>query len=237
MVFLMGNYTAKWGISFNPFLVAQAGHPFNITTDTDLTGDNFFNDRPSMAASSSSCTGSSQYVQTSFGCLDTVPQSGETLLPANLGNSSASVAVNLRISRSWGLGPEVAPPPGRGGAQRGGPGGGFGGGGFGGPGGGGGRGGGGGGFGGGGGMRGGMSGTGRKYSLTFSVQALNLFNDIDYGTPTGSVVPTLLSGTGSSAVYGPGSRFNKSTSLAGGLFASPTGSAARRIFLQAAFSF
>ena len=103
--------------------------------------------------------------------------------------------------------------------------------------GGGGRGGGGGGFGGGGGMRGGMSNTGRKYSLTFSAQALNLFNDIDYGTPSGSVVPTLVSGSGASAIYGPGSRFNKSTSLAGGMFASPSGSAARRIFIQAAFSF
>jgi hypothetical protein len=238
MVFLMGNYSGKWGITYNPFLVAQAGRPFNITTDTDLTGDNFFNDRPGLAASSS-CTGSSQFVQTSFGCLDTVPQAGETLLPINLGNSPAAVSVNLRVSRSFGLGPKIAAPAGRGGGP-GGPGGpgGFGGAGMGGPpgGGGGGMRGGGGGFGGGG-MRGGMSNTGHKYSLTFSAQALNLFNDIDYGTPSGSVVPTLISGTGSTAVYGPGSRFEKSTSLAGGMFASPTGSAARRIFIQAAFSF
>jgi hypothetical protein len=64
--------------------------------------------------------------------------------------------------------------------------------------------------------------TGRKYSLNFSVQALNLFNDIDYGTPVGTVIP------GSN-------RFGQSTSLAGGIFSS--GSAARRIFFQAAFSF
>jgi len=51
---------------------------------------------------------------------------------------------------------------------------------------------------------------------------LNLFNDIDYGTPVGTVIP------GSS-------RFGESTSLAGGIFSS--GSAARRIFFQAAFSF
>ncbi|HEX4758318.1 MAG TPA: carboxypeptidase regulatory-like domain-containing protein [Terracidiphilus sp.] len=243
MVFLMGNYTGKWGITYNPFLIAQAGRPFNITTDTDLTGDNFFDDRPAFAASSS-CSGSSRFVQTSFGCLDTIPQPGETLVPTNIGNSPAAVAVNVRISRSWGLGPEVASPGGGGrrgqnGGQGGGPGGpgGFGGiGGMGGPGGGG-HGGGGGFGGGGGGMRGGMSNTGRKYSLTFSAQALNLFNDIDYGTPSGSVVPTLVSGSGATAVYGPGSRFNKSTSLAGGMFASFSGSAARRIFLQAAFSF
>jgi len=82
-----------------------------------------------------------------------------------------------------------------------------------------------------------MSNTGRKYSLTFSAQALNLFNDINYGTPSGSVVPTLISGTGSTAVYGPGSRFDKSTSLASGQFASPSGSASRRIFIMAAFTF
>jgi len=123
-----------------------------------------------------------------------------------------------------------------------GPGGPGGGGGFGGGPGGGGPGGGG-GFGGGGGARGGGGGggrggastasTGHKYSLTFSAQALNLFNDIDYGQPSGNLIPTLIS----PGLYGPGSRFGQSTSLARGLGASPTSSAARRIFFQAAFSF
>lgn len=70
--------------------------------------------------------------------------------------------------------------------------------------------------------------------MTFSAQALNLFNDINYGTPNGSVVPTLIPGT---ATYGPGSRFDKSTSLASGQFASPSGSASRRIFIMMAFQF
>jgi hypothetical protein len=246
MVFLMGNYTAPWNIVFNPFLIAQSGKPFNITTINDLTGDAFFNDRPSSASSSSIA---SDVVQTSFGAFDTVPQAGETLIPINLGNGPAAVAVNLRVSRSIGLGPKLAssagqnnaggpppggPPPGGGpggpgGGGRGGPGGGPPGGGFG-PG----------GFGGGGGGRGGPGGmfgganTGRRYSLTFSVQALNLFNDIDYGQPNGTLIPTFDSTTG---LYGPGSRFDKSTSLARGIFSSPTSSAARRIFFQAAFSF
>jgi hypothetical protein len=69
---------------------------------------------------------------------------------------------------------------------------------------------------------GGSNNTGHKYSLTFSAQALNLFNDIDYGGPIGTVIP------GST-------RFGQSTSLAGGIFSS--GAAARRIFFQAAFSF
>jgi hypothetical protein len=68
-------------------------------------------------------------------------------------------------------------------------------------------------------MFGGTS-TGHKYSLSFSAQALNLFNNINYGTPVGTV--------GSQT-------FGQSTSLAGGPFSN--GTAARRIFVQAVFSF
>ena len=223
MIFMMANYTGPWGISFNPFLIAQAGRPFNITTANDLTGDNFFNDRPALADAAECTSTPSQYVQTSYGCFNTLPTGAYTPIPVNMGNGPAAVALNLRVSRSFGIGPKLAaatgqdggPPPGggpgggRGGPGGGGPGGGFGPGGFG---------------GGGGGPRGGPGGasTGRKYSLNFSAQALNLFNDIDYGTPVGTVIP------GSS-------RFGESTSLAGGIFSS--GSAARRIFFQAAFSF
>jgi hypothetical protein len=71
-------------------------------------------------------------------------------------------------------------------------------------------------------MGGGMSNTGRKYSLTFSAQALNLFNDINRGTPVGSVTAK---------------SFGQSTSLAGGMFASPGSTASRRIYVTAAFSF
>jgi hypothetical protein len=233
MVFMMANYQGPWAIRFNPFLIAQSGKPYNVTVSNDLTGDNFFNDRPGYASASLCSSGSAEYVQTSFGCLDTDPQAGETLLPNNLGNGPAAVALNLRVSRAFGLGPKLAsattspgggPPPGGGGGGRGGPGGGPGGGlGPGGLG------------GGGGGGRGGFGGpsTGRKYSLTFSAQALNLFNDIDYGTPSGTVIPTPL-GNGE---YGPGPLFQQSRSLARGIFSSPTSSAARRIFFQATFSF
>ena len=140
-------------------------------------------------------------VTTSYGVFDTVPQPGETIIPSNMGNGPAAVAVNLRIGRSWGIGPKLAAAGGDSGGF--GPGG-FGGGGRGGPGG-----------------PGGAS-TGHKYSLNFNVQALNLFNDIDYGTPIGTVIP------GST-------RFGQSTSLAGGIFSS--GAAARRIFFQASFQF
>ena len=245
MLFLMGNYAGPWGIRFNPFLIAQSGRPYNITLASDPL-NNLFNQRPGKAAAADCVATSGRYVQTSFGCLDTTPalSTNEALLPMNLGNGPAAVAVNLRISRSIGIGPKLAtantnqdgggppgggPPPGGGGGRGpggpggGGPGGGLGPGGFGG--------GGGGGRGGPGGMFG-STGTGRKYSLNFSVQALNLFNDIDYGTPNGTVVPTLDQ---SSGTWGPGSQFGHSTSLAGQIFS--TGSAARRVFAQMIFSF
>jgi hypothetical protein len=79
---------------------------------------------------------------------------------------------------------------------------------------------------------GGANANAKKYSLNFNVQALNLFNDLDLGTPVGGIQPTFNSSTGQ---YGPGPQFGKSDGLAGSIFS--TSSAARRIFFQAAFQF
>jgi len=67
---------------------------------------------------------------------------------------------------------------------------------------------------------GGQTAVNRRYNLSFSVQALNLFNDINLAPPTGTL------GT---------PNFGKSNALAGQIYSS--GSASRRIFLQAIFSF
>jgi hypothetical protein len=34
MVFLMGNYTGPFNITFNPFLIAQSGRPYNFVPPT-----------------------------------------------------------------------------------------------------------------------------------------------------------------------------------------------------------
>ena len=217
MLFLMGNYIGPFNFTFNPFLLAQSGRPYNFVSQNDLTGDNFLNDRPSIVASSNCTLGSTQYFQTPYGCFNTIPQPGETIISGNMGNGPAAVALNLRITRAFGIGPKLESAggpasgggPGGGGPPLGGGGrGGFGGGGFGG------------GFGGGRGMMDGTANTGHKYSLSFSVQALNLFNDIDRGQPIGTVNSP---------------NFGQSKSLASGIFSS--GSAARRIFIQTSFSF
>jgi hypothetical protein len=242
-LFMMGSYNAPWGLRFNPFMIANSGRPYNITLLNDSLNE-LGNQRPTYAASSALCAAipsaihPSQYVQTELGCLDTAPapNSNETLLPVNLGTGPAGVAVNMRVSRGFGIGPKLAsatpsqsqdnaggPPPG-GGGGRGGPGGGGHG-----PGGGGGHGGGG-GFGMGGG--GGGLNSDRKYTLTFSAQAMNIFNDIVRGQPNGTVIPTLDPIT---KITGPGGQFGQSNSLAFGMYSQ--GSAARRVFVQAVFSF
>jgi hypothetical protein len=213
-VFAMANYTGPWGLRFNPFMMANSGKPFNITLPTDPL-NNFYNQRPHWATSS---TPAANLVSTPWGNMDDSSNASGALIPANVGVGPAGVAFNLRISRGFGFGPETSGPGGPngggewhgdGGGRRGGPpGGGLGPGGL---------------SGGGGHGMGGMFGggpSGRKYSLTFSAQALNLFNNVDYGGPNGTI----------------GSRyFLHSTTLAGGMFSS--GSASRRVFLQATLSF
>ena len=216
-MFLVGNWSAPWGLRFNPFVVAASGRPFNITLGEDQNGDSFFNDRPSYAQS-----GDTDVAVTQYGTFNLNPAAGETPIPINKGDGPALFTFNLRVSKSFGFGPKVAGAPN--------PGGGFG------PGGGGGgRGGGGGGGGlgprglsGGGGGPGGPGGQGgrqgaqlnHRYSLTFNAQALNLFNDINLAPPTGTL--------GSP-------EFGKSNALAGQIYSS--GSASRRIFVQAVFAF
>ena len=106
MLFLMGNYTDRFGITYNPFLIAQSGRPFNFTSPIDLSGDNFFNNRPSLVDSTKCTAGSSQYFQTSYGCFNIIPQPGETIIPGNMGNGPAAMAFNLRVSRTFGVGPK-----------------------------------------------------------------------------------------------------------------------------------
>ncbi|MGA8043902.1 MAG: TonB-dependent receptor [Terracidiphilus sp.] len=236
MVFVMGNYLGPWGIRFNPFIVARSGRPYNFVSSHDLTGDNFLNNRPAYAPSAN-CAGppySLRYAPTFLGCLDTEPVAGETLVPMNLGVGPPSVSINLRVSRTIGIGPKIegnagGPPmfggpgggPRGGGPRGGGPGGGLGPGGL-----------------GGGGRPGGMMGptVSHRYNLTFTAQGLNVFNNVNYGLPTGTIEPTpILDSSGNVTEVTPGGFFNRSTSLAGQIFSS--GPASRRIFLQAVFSF
>jgi hypothetical protein len=229
--FLSGNVLMKWGVSAAPFITMSSGSPFNITTGNQFNGDGIFNARPAFATSSSL---PANVKSTKYGNFDLVPTASETIIPVNYGQGPAQFSANVRISRTWAWGEKSAPngmPQGMGGP--GGPGGGgpppgMGGGGGGRPGGGGGGMGGGGGFGGGmGGMMGGMGGgsAGKKYSLTASVNARNVFNIVNLAAPNGVLTSPF---------------FGQSTSLSGGggPFGGGGGAAGnRRIELQLRLSF
>jgi hypothetical protein len=213
--FIMGgNIQAPYGVSFSPMMVVESGQPFNVVIGNDLNGDNQFNDRPAFATSAST-----DVVHTPYGSFDLSPSANEARIPFNYGNGPSQFAMNLRMSKTFGIGPKVeggaapgmfggsgGPPPGGGGPGGGGPpGGGLG--------------------------PGGLSGRSggpprfdqvvpRRYSLTFAAMARNIFNAVNLAQPVGVLESPI---------------FGKSTALAGGFFSSPA--ANRTIDLQMSFNF
>ena len=205
---LLGSFTAPWQFSFAPFISANSGTPYNITTGRDLTGNNQFNSRPTIAASCSEANA----VSTPYGCLDADPTANpngatEKIVPFGLGTGPANISLNLRVSKVFGFGPET-------GGSRGGGGGGRGemrGGGLGGR-----------------GLSGNQGGPGRidvstarKYNITFIAFASNLLNHENLGIPNGTLISPF---------------FGRSQSLAGGFF-GPATAGNRSIFLETRLTF
>ena len=218
--FVGGSITLPYAISASPFVTIASGGPFNITTGGQYNGDGIFNLRPALATSTSTKTR-----VTPWGTFDLNPPAGATLIPVNYGEGPGNFTVNLRVSRTWGWGEKASPnglPPGADGGPGGPDGGGRGGmgGGGGGPrggGGGGGRGGGGGFAGGMGGGRGGMGGggaSGKKYSLTLSLNARNALNHVNLGAPNGNLTSTFF-GQSTNIANGGGGGFGGGGSAAG----------------------
>jgi uncharacterized membrane protein YgcG len=214
-VFFGGTVSLPRGFRLSPFMIFNSGTPYNVTVGQDLSGDSLFNVRPAFAANvSGACLSPTQ------ACHYDVPGTPYTPVPVNYLTGPNQFALNLRLSKTFGFGPEVG---GKNNAQSGGGPGGSGGGGGGGGRGGGGGGGGGGSVGFGGGPRGGLGGgpaTNRRYSLSFSVNARNVLNRVNPATPIGVFTSQ---------------DFGQSVALAGGPFSSAA--ANRKIELQASFSF
>jgi hypothetical protein len=213
-MFIFGSVSAPLKIQLSPFVVAQTGAPFNITTGGfylyDGLPDGIFNARPVFASGPGP-----NIISTPYGYLNSCPEGcpGAPLVPRNLGNGPGQFSLNLRLSRTWGFGTtKFAGSSGGARANAGG-----------GPGGGGPRGGGFGGFGGGG--RGGPFGGGtteHRYNLTLSLSARNILNHVNYAPPFGSM--------GSS-------NFLESTGIAGGFMAEQNPTDNRRIDIQLRFQF
>ncbi len=224
---LIGNWNLPRRFSLSPFLVTSSGSPFNVTEPTDLFGTGQFNARPALGTA---CTVTP--VTCPLGVSFITPTTAQSIIAPYSYDNPGQFTFNLRLAKTFGFGRELSKSSNVGGGGRGGPGGGpgGGGGGRGGPGGGPGGGGlGGRGLSGGGGMGGFFGGGGtasnRRFNLTLSVNARNMFNDVNLG-PRVSIVGSSLFG-----------QSNSIGGLFGGGFGGGLQAANRRIDFGALFTF
>jgi hypothetical protein len=95
-----GSINFRWNIRLSPFVVAQTGMPFDITSGSDLYGTTLFNARPGLALDRTK----PGLIATSYGLLDPNPPAGETLVGRNAGRGPAMVSLNLRVGKTIGFG-------------------------------------------------------------------------------------------------------------------------------------
>ena len=217
-VFAFANYSAPYGFRISPFLSATSGSPFNLQLSQDNNGDSFFNDRPVFA---STLSNPANVDTTKYGNFDisATPPAGAKIIPINHGNGPIQFAMNMRMAKSFGVGPRVEEGKGARVDGGGGPGGGHGGG----------RGMPGMGLGGSGGGPGGQNTrVDRRYSITLSAFAHNIFNVVNLAPPNGT-----LGGPPDGTTNSP--FFGKSNQLATGFFSH--NSAVRDFNFQALFNF
>ncbi|MBI3476984.1 MAG: carboxypeptidase regulatory-like domain-containing protein [Acidobacteria bacterium] len=201
-LFLGGSVGMPYGFRISPFMIFNSGSPYTVTIGKDLNNDSIFNERPALA------TGiSGDCLSPTNPCHYAVPGESYVPIPINSLTGPDRFTLNMRLSKTFGFGPEkkgaagaqggpsMGPFGGGGGPPRGGGGGGRGGPGF------------------------GVT-SNRRYSLTFSINARNLLNRVNLSTPNGNLSSPL---------------FGKSNGLAGGPFSG--GPSNRRVELQAMFSF
>lgn len=211
-----GNFVAPWGVTFNPFIQAMSGRPFNITRGVDSNGDSQLTERPTFGQLRDRCI---ELNLTNSFC-DIGGNDPNAILPRNYGQAPSYFAVNMRISRNFGFGGGAPVQTADSGRQGGGsigtggiPGTGRG------------------GRGGGGGNRGGGGFGGgdnrAPYNLNVGVQVTNLFNNVNFNAPVGSLSSSRFGQSTSTAFgfggFGPGGGFG------GGLN--------RRVELQMRFTF
>lgn len=212
-LFFGGTVALPYAFRLSPFMIASSGRPFNITLGRDANGDSIFNDRPGFvsAASCATVTVVSQNIEcTPLGTYDLTPAVGTAIVPINYGTGPSMFTLNLRLSKTFGIGRKMERGGGRGDVMGpGGPGGHdhgrFG------------------------QMTGGPIGLGsatdRRYSLTFGISARNVLNHVNLGPPVGNLSSPL---------------FAESNSLSGGPgfgFGGGSSAANRKIDLLMTFSF
>ena len=162
-----GSWQLPYQFTASPFIIAQSGTPYNLTTGTDPTGSSIYNARPYFInGDSGNCT--------NYGDFSGVQTGNLVPVPINYCTGPANFTFNIRAARVFGFGPKIGGATEGGGPRVGGSS-----------------------VLGGGGRRGGRGGygygsasSGRRYTLSLGAQAFNIFNVVPYGTPTSSLSST-----------------------------------------------
>jgi len=168
-LFLGGSIGLPYLFRLSPFMVVSSGAPFNISSPYDLNGDSQYNNRPSLI-SHATCPlpvvpSGSNYC-TPLGTFDATGATGQPL-PINYGTGPGHFVINLRLTKTIGLGaktrntagPGAGGPGGHGGGRHGPL------------------------FGGGGPMT--MSSSSdRRYNLTLGLNVRNAFNNVNAANPS-----------------------------------------------------
>jgi hypothetical protein len=101
-IIFAGTVDTRWKVRLNPYITAQSGAPFNITAGQDLFDTTLYNARPGIATDANRPGA----IATPYGLLDPNPTPNETLLGRNAGRGPWIVSLNMRLSKTWGFGPE-----------------------------------------------------------------------------------------------------------------------------------
>lgn len=86
-----------WKLTVSPFLAANSGTPYNITTGLDPADTGFPAARPEWIGAPG-CRGAS--------CFDLTPPPGAPIIPRNFGVGPGALNLALRVFRTWAFGPE-----------------------------------------------------------------------------------------------------------------------------------
>jgi hypothetical protein len=97
---LVGTAAAPGGLRLSPFVTLQSGSPYDVLLGRDLNGDTLQNDRPAFASGPGA-----DAVATQFGYFNIAPAPGTPLVPRNFLTSAGLISVNVRVSRTFGFGP------------------------------------------------------------------------------------------------------------------------------------
>ena len=101
-IFFGGSVALPRGFSLSPFLVFNSGAPYNVTVGEDLAGDLQFNVRPAFAPNPTGAC-----VSPLAACHYAVPSTPYTPIPINYLTGPNLFTLNLRLSKTFGFGPEL----------------------------------------------------------------------------------------------------------------------------------